>query len=110
MAECLRTRVQFPPPPPNNKTTLAVVFLFVDVVLNLKRHGFKKLSGTIFNVRPLHGPEGVKYMDVFHNSRHLHQTNKGCRQAALFCLSSGNVMNPRSAVLCIAPGCQADLR
>ena len=77
MAECLRTRVQFPPSPPNNQTTLAVVFLFVDLVLNLKRHGFKKLSGTVvahgrgvykpkdgtFNVRLLHDPEGF-YMDV----------------------------------------------
>jgi hypothetical protein len=45
----------------------------VDLVLNLNRYGFKKLSGTIFNVRLLHGPIGVKYRDVFHNSRHLHQ-------------------------------------
>jgi hypothetical protein len=44
-------------------------FLLVEMVLNLNRYGFKKLLGTIFNVRLLHGPEGVKYMDVFHDSR-----------------------------------------
>jgi hypothetical protein len=45
----------------------------VDLVLDLNRYGFKNSSGTNFNVRLLHGPIGVKYMDVFHNSRHLHQ-------------------------------------
>ena len=64
MAECLRTRVRFPPSPPNNKTTLAVVFLFVDLARMRNRvPGSKKLSGTIFNVRLMHGPEGVSPMD-----------------------------------------------
>ncbi len=77
MAECLRTRVRFPPSPPNNQTTLAVVFLFVDLVLSLSRYGFKKLPGAVvahgcgvyepkdgtFNVCFLHDPEGF-CMDV----------------------------------------------
>jgi hypothetical protein len=32
-------------------------------VLNLTCYGFKKLSGTIFNVRLLHGPGGVSLID-----------------------------------------------
>ena len=53
-----------PPSPPNNKTTLAVVFLFVDLARMRNRvPGSKKLSGTIFNVRLMHGPEGVSPMD-----------------------------------------------
>jgi hypothetical protein len=39
-------------------------FLLVDLVLNLRRHGFKDLSGTNLNVRFLHGPNGF-YMDVY---------------------------------------------
>ena len=38
-------------------------FLLVDLVLDLNRYGFKNSSGTNFNVRLLHGPEG-SYMDV----------------------------------------------
>ena len=59
--------------------------MFVDLVLNSTCYGFKKLYGTIFNVRFLHNSEDayleagwqsnaeviaeVKYMDVFPKSR-----------------------------------------
>ena len=66
MAECLRTRVQFPPSPPITKVSRFSVGLFYWLIWCWIKsaHGFKKLSGAIFNVRLLHGPIGVKYRDV----------------------------------------------
>jgi len=56
-------------------------FLFVDLVMNLRRYGFKKLSESIFNVRFLHRPEGVSLMDVANNSRHFPATKQLVSQA-----------------------------
>jgi len=59
MAECLRTAVRFRPSPPNNQTTLAVVFLFVDLArMRTTVPGSLKSSGMILNMRFLHGPKG----------------------------------------------------
>jgi hypothetical protein len=73
MAECLRTRVQFPPSPPNNETTLAVVFLFVDLVLDLRRYGFTKIAGSDFECAFYAQPRRGEAHDVPNNSRHLYQ-------------------------------------
>jgi len=59
MAECLRTAVRFRPSPPNNQTTLAVVFLFVDLArMRIAVPGSLTLPGAKLNARLLRNPKG----------------------------------------------------